>query len=142
VDVAGGSNCAAGLLPSYLGSAGATVSVEQIVNWNPEIILIQGNYLPRDRAVTVQGVLADSRLTSVRAVRTGRVNYTFGFWYWWDPALVLLETLYLARLLNPRLFPSFDLEQEGNEIFKTFYGVDGAFSALSRVLDCHDWPGK
>jgi iron complex transport system substrate-binding protein len=142
VDAAGGTNCARGLLPSYLGTAGATVPVEQIVRWNPDIILIQGNYPPRQRAVTVQNVLADSRLAAVRAVRTGRVHYTFGFWYWWDPALVLVETLYLANLFHPSLFPAFDLEKEGNEIYKVFYGVDGAFSALSRVLNCHEWLHK
>jgi iron complex transport system substrate-binding protein len=142
VDAAGGSNCAAGLIPSYLGTAGATVSIEQIVRWNPEVILVQGNYPPRQRAVTVEGVLADSRLASVRAVRSGRVHYTFGFWYWWDPALVLVETLYLARLFHPEIFPAFDLEKEGNEIFKTFYGVDGAFSALARVLGGHEWLRK
>jgi iron complex transport system substrate-binding protein len=139
VDAAGATNCAAGLLPSYLGTAGATVPVEQILRWDPEIILVQGNYLPGERAVTVEGILRDLRLASLKAVRTGRVHYTFGFWYWWDPALVLVETLYLAWLFYPREFPSFDLEKEGNEIFRTFYGVGGAFTALSKVLNCHEW---
>jgi iron complex transport system substrate-binding protein len=139
VGAAGGVNCAAGLLPSYLGTAGATVPIEQIIRWNPDVILIQGNYAPRERAVTVEGVLGDPRLASVRAVRSGRVHYTFGFWYWWDPALVLVESLYLARLFYPDRFPAFDLEKEGNDVFKTFYGVEGAFNALGKVLKCHEW---
>lgn len=139
VDVAGGKNCAAGLLPSYLGTASATVSVEQIIRWDPEVILIQGNYLPAERAVTVAGVLADPRLASVRAVRDRRVYYTFGFWYWWDPALVLLESLYLARRLHPGAMAGFDLEREGNAIFREFYGLDGAFTALNEVLGCREW---
>jgi iron complex transport system substrate-binding protein len=139
VDTAGGTNCARGLLPSYLGAAGATVSIEQIIRWNPEIILIQGNYPPAERVVTVEGVLGDPRLASLRAVRHKRVYYTFGFWYWWDPALVLVESLYLARLFDPDRFPGFNLDQEGNEIFKRFYGVKGAFTALGKVLECHDW---
>jgi iron complex transport system substrate-binding protein len=139
VDAAGGANCAAGLLPSYLGAAGATVSIEQIIRWDPEVILIQGNYLPAERAVTVEGVLSDARLASVRAVRDKRVYYTFGFWYWWDPALVLLESLYLARLLHPGPDGDFAFEAEGNAIFKEFYGLEGAFSALGKVLDCREW---
>ena len=139
VDAAGGANCAAGLLPSYLGTAGATVSIEQIIRWDPDVILIQGNYLPAERAVTVEGVLSDPRLASVRAVRDRRVHYTFGFWYWWDPALVLLETLYLARELHPGLCGPFALEAEGNAVFKEFYGVEGAFTALGRILDCREW---
>jgi iron complex transport system substrate-binding protein len=139
VDAAGGTNCAAGLLPAYLGTAATTVSVEQIIRWDPEVILIQGNYLPAERAVTVKGVMADARLASVRAVREKRVYYTFGFWYWWDPALVLLESLYLAHRLHPGTSAGFDLESEGNAIFKEFYGLEGAFTALAKILDCRGW---
>jgi iron complex transport system substrate-binding protein len=139
VDSGGGINLASGLLPLRLGSATATVDLERVLLWNPEVILIHGNYLPKEREVTVEGVLNDPRLRSVRAVREKRVHYTFGFWYWWDPALVLLETEYIARLLHPGLFPDFDLESEGNRIFEKFYGVKAAFSDLSRILGCHDW---
>ena len=62
VDMAGGRNVAAGLLPDYLGAAGATVSVEQLVVWDPEVILIQGSYPPAERRVTVEGILRDPRL--------------------------------------------------------------------------------
>jgi ABC-type Fe3+-hydroxamate transport system substrate-binding protein len=139
VEAAGGKNIASRLLPSYLGTAGATVSLEQILVWDPEVILVQGNYPPAERLVTVEGILRDPRLASVRAVRDGRVHYTFGFWYWWDPALVLVETAYLARLFHRGSFPDFDLTREGDEIFKEFYGTEGLFSALCRVLECHEW---
>ena len=142
VDAAGGRNPASRLLPSYLGTAGTTVSIEQILRWDPEVILIQGNYPPAERQVTVEGVLADPRLASVRAVRTGRVHYTFGFWYWWDPALVLVETAYLSWLLNPGKSQDFDLAREGEEIFKEFYGTEGLFRALCRVLACFEWNPK
>lgn len=139
VDAAGGRNLAAGLLPSQLGAAGTTVPVEQILLWDPDVILVQGNYPPGERSVTVEGILGDPRFSSLRAVRDKRVHYTFGFWYWWDPALVLVETLYLARLFDPGRFPDFDLAEEGDRIFKTFYGTEGAFSALCRTLKCHEW---
>jgi len=139
VEAAGGRNCAAGLLPASLGSAAATVQVEQIIRWNPDIILIQGNYPPGERAVTVEDVLSDSRLASVRAVKERRVYYTFGFWYWWDPALVVVETAYLASLFHPAEFPGFDLDRAGRAAFGKFYGSAAAFSALAEALKCHDW---
>lgn len=142
VDMAGGRNVAAGLLPDYLGAAGATVSVEQLVVWDPEVILIQGSYPPAERRVTVEGLLRDPRLASVRAVRAGRVHYTFGYWYWWDPALVVVETVYLRRILHPEDGPAPGLAEEAEKVFKEFYGVDGAYAALCRILRCHEWIPK
>jgi iron complex transport system substrate-binding protein len=139
VDIAGGRNVAAGLLPDYLGAPGATISIEQLLVWNPEVILVQGNYPPAERLVTVEGILGDPRLASLRAVRARRVFYTFGYWYWWDPALVLVETVYLHRILHPEDWPASDIPAEAEKIFQEFYGVDGAFEALCRVLKCHEW---
>jgi iron complex transport system substrate-binding protein len=139
VSVAGGINCAEGLLPSYVGSIATVVQVEQILQWAPEIILLQGNYLPSERSVTVQNVLEDRRLGSLPAVRGKRIHYTFGFWYWWDPAEVLVETMYLANLFHPSQFGTFDLEKDGNDVYQKFYGVRDGFSSLCRVLNCREW---
>jgi iron complex transport system substrate-binding protein len=139
VDRAGGENVAAGLLPSFTGSPGTVVTIEQVIKWDPDIILVHGNYLPRERQVTVDEIMADKRLSSVKAVRNGRVFYTFGYWYWWDPAEVLVETLYLANLFYPGKFGDIDIDAAGNAIFQKFYGSPDIFSALARALDFHDW---
>ena len=139
VEAAGGRNVASGLLPDSLGSIALTVSLEQLHVWDPDIILIHGNYPPDERRVTVEGLPKDPRIASLRAVRTGRVHYTFGFWYWWDPALVVIETLYLARLFRSGAMPSTELVRLGDEVFREFYGVEGVFGALCRVLECHEW---
>jgi len=139
VAVAGGINVAEGLLPAFAGTLLAVVGLEQVVAWNPDIFLVQGNYPPGDRTVTVEAVRRDKRLTALDAVRGGRVYYTFGFWNWWDPAQVLVETLYLAKLFHPGLFSHVDLAREGEAIFKTFYGFDGAFDAVNRILRFDEW---
>jgi iron complex transport system substrate-binding protein len=139
VNTAGGRNVAENLLPSYSGAIGTIVNIEQILKWDPEIILIHGNYPPGERQVSVEGVNGDRRLRSVTAIRSKKVYYTFGFWYWWDPAGVLAETLYLARLFHPEKFGRIDLEKEGNTIFETFYRKKNIFSILLRTLDFDDW---
>jgi iron complex transport system substrate-binding protein len=139
VNAAGGINLAEKLLPSFLGTVQTVVAIEQIIKWNPDIILIHGNFFPEKRMVTVKQVLQDKRLSSVNAVKNKQVYYTFGFWYWWDPAEVLVETLYLARLFYPEKFGQVDLEKEGQEIFAKFYRVEDAFDALSKVLNLHEW---
>ena len=139
VNAAGGVNIAEGLLPSFLGTTETVIHLEEIIQRNPDFILVQGNFLPEERMVTVEQVLQDARLGSVKAVKNRKVFYTFGFWSWWDPAEVLLETLYLASLLYPEKFGQINLEKEGNEIFKKFYGMENGFSLLSGILKCNEW---
>jgi len=139
VNIAGGLNVARSLAPSYPGSDGAVVSVENILSWDPDIILVHGNYAPAERQVTVESVLGDRRLQSVKAVRDKRVFYTFGFWSWWDPAEVLVETLYLTKVFYPDLFRDLDLAREGNAIYKAVYGLENGYSLLCRTIKCDDW---
>jgi iron complex transport system substrate-binding protein len=139
VTIAGGRNVAGGLAPSYPGSDGAVVSIEQVVKWDPDIILVHGNYPPGERKVTVESVLGDRRLQSVRAVRDRRVTYAFGFWSWWDPAEVLVETLYLAKVFHPKLFRDLDLAREGDAIYKSVYGIEDGYNLLSRTIKCDEW---
>lgn len=139
VDAAGGINCAGGLLPASLGTIATVAQAEQILAWRPDVILVQGSYPPGERAVTTEGILRDKRFGSLPAVKEGRVFYTFGYWYWWDPALVLVETLYLSRLFHPGTVPPFDLEKEANAVFKKYYGIEGGYSTLCRVLECGGW---
>ncbi|GEM_PF-266043 len=134
VKIAGGLNLAEGLIPSYLGTARTVVNLEQIIAWNPEIILIHGNYPPAERQVTIETIAADRRLRTLNAVKKGQIYYTFGFWYWWDPAEALFETIYLASLFHPELRPKINLKEQGEEIFTKFYGSAEAFAALLKIL--------
>ena len=139
VQAAGGRNVADKLLPSRLGTIGTVITVEQILKWDPDVILIQGSFLPHERQVTVEGVLEDKRLGSIKAIKQKRVYYTLGFWYWWDPAGVLAETLYLAKLFHPDKFGRLNLEKEGNAIYEVFYKKTDIFTNLMEFLDFHEW---
>ncbi len=139
VNCAGGINLAEGLTPSYKGTVGTVVNVEKIIKWNPEIILIHGNYLPEERGVTIKSILSDSRIGSLDAIRKKRVYYTFGFWFWWDPAEVLFETIYLSKIFHSYRFSDIELMKEGKEIFKKFYNSEKAFEILLERLKCNEW---
>jgi iron complex transport system substrate-binding protein len=139
VNAAGGINLAQNLLPSSLGVDKTVIDVEQVIKWNPDIILIHGNYPPRERIVTVDNVLGDPRLAAVNAVKSKKVYYTFGFWNWWDMGQVLVETLYLAKLFYPDRFAGVQIDKEGNKVFKKIYGVDSLYSSLCKFLKCDEW---
>jgi iron complex transport system substrate-binding protein len=139
VNTAGGLNVAEGTFPSYAGTLNAVVPIEKILAWAPDIILLHGNYPPPRRALTVETVLADRRLASLKAVREKNVFYTFGFWNWWDLAEVMVETSYLAKLFHPDRFADLDVGETGNEIFKYVYGIAGGYTTLCRILRCDEW---
>lgn len=139
VDLAGGRNLASRFRGVYRGSDTAVLNLETLLSLDPAIILIQGNYLPKERTVTVETVLSDPRLQTIRAVREGRIYYTFGFWYWWDPALVLVECLYLSDLLHTGPPNSQAMISAGDEIFAYFYGRPGLFRELCAKIKAHDW---
>lgn len=86
------------LVSSGVRALSMTVSVEQVLAWNPEVIII------RDRApITVDSVLADPRFASVAAVRRRRVFKEHAGWieFRLESVFGLLEK---AAWLHPAAF--------------------------------------
>ena len=107
----------------------ADVSIEQIIAWNPDIILIMGG--SKKAGITAEDVLSDPRLQTINAVKNNKVYYTLGMNYGWDPPRPFFEILLVAKQLYPDRFKDLDLEKEGNEILERFYGVDGLWTELN-----------
>ncbi|RLG31008.1 hypothetical protein DRN97_09870 [Methanosarcinales archaeon] len=124
IDLAGGINVAEELP----GCSVVEVAIEQIIIWNPDIILIHS--FSKDPKISVESVLSDPRLQTVNAVKNKSVYYTKGFYIGWDPCSGIAETFYLAKLFHPTKFENLDVEKEGNEIYKEFYGVDGLYTYM------------
>ena len=132
VDLAGGINVARDILiPS---GTSVCVSIEQIIEWNPDIILIHHHSKTSYPEVAVDVILSDPRLQTVNAVKNHKVYYTLGLCRGWDYPRVLTETVYMAKLFHPEEFEDLDLEVEGNEIFERFYHVDGLWTELGTEL--------
>ena len=133
IDLAGGINVA----EDYVIGSGSTVSKEQVILWNPDIILIldsQGCIPPI--AVTIDDVLSDPDLQTVNAVKNKRVYLTLGafFLVGADHPRVIIETLMMAKYIHPEKFEDLDVEKEGNKLFERFYGVDGLWTEIGGNL--------
>ena len=139
VELAGGLNLTSQIKPIHQGSDTAVLKLETLLSWNPDLILVHGLYPPEERKITVQQLLTDPGLQYLKAVQEKKVFYTFGFWYWWDPALVLVECYYLAWLFHPEEMSGVDLMVEGEKSFKKFYGQEGLFKALCDRIKAHEW---
>lgn len=134
IDVAGGINVA-----NELPSCTVTdISIEQIIDWNPDIILIHS--FSKEPTISIEDVLSDPRLQSINAVKTGKVYYTKGFYIGWDPASGIAESFYMAKLFHPEAFKDLNVEEKGNEILKEFYGADGLYTwTLDSVGNYYRW---
>jgi len=128
VEWAGGLNAA-----EFTGNS--EVSKEQVIKWNPDVILITfGN------TEKIEAVVSDPVLQSVNAVKDGRVYSLYiskGGWGSLGSQLAALN--YLAKLLHPDEFEDLDVEEGGNEIMEHLYGVDGIYTEMAEEFDIYRW---
>jgi iron complex transport system substrate-binding protein len=108
----------------------ATVSFEQVLAWNPEVIVT----IDQDFA---RAVRSDPSWTSLAAVRAGRVHLSpklpFG-WVDFPPSVNRLIGLWwLGKVLYPDLFPE-DLKPIAREFYARFYHVNVTDEQLDDVL--------
>lgn len=120
VNVAGGT----------AGSGLATVSLEQILAWNPDIVIT----IDRDFAASVRD---DASWRSIRAVAENRVHLSpklpFG-WVDFPPSVNRMIGLWwLAKILYPALFPE-DIRPKVREFYSLFYHVTPSDDGIERVL--------
>ena len=132
LDMAGGINVAKDL-PGF----GPTVSKDQIILWNPDIILIIGAIPPH--RVSIEDVLSDPDLQTVDAVKNHRVYYMHYSPMTLDPTISITVGYYLAKLFHPDKFEDLDVEKESNEIFERFYGVKGFYTKMLDWSDLYRW---
>jgi iron complex transport system substrate-binding protein len=109
----------------------ATISMEQILVWNPEVIItIDPNF--------ARNVPTDPSWTSIAAVRAGRVHLSprlpFG-WIDFPPSVNRLIGLWwLGRVLYPAYFPE-DLRPMIRDFYHRFYHVTISDDQVNKLLE-------
>ena len=129
--IAGGINIASGQTSNVYGYS-VKVPVEQVVVWNPDFIFIHGS--PSWNRVTPERVMTDPRMQNVTAVKNKNVSYTLGMWHGWHYPRALTETVYMAKSMHPKLFSNLDPREKGDQIYETFYGKPGLWTARGQKL--------
>ena len=141
VEVAGGINVAEDVLPGPDGPLMWQVSKEQIIAWDPDIILLHCAGLAESFGFgfSIEDVVSDPDLQSVSAVQNDAVYSTQGFMWGWDPATGVTECFYMGKLFHPDEFADVDVEEVGNEIFEEVYGVDGIWTKMAELCNLYTW---
>ena len=114
IRLAGGQNVAAEITDTYW----AEVSYEQILDWNPDYII-----LASDASYTCEDVLNDEALASCTAVQNGNVYQIPGDAEAWDSPVPsgILGSVWLASILHPEVMSTEDANAVMGNYYDTFY---------------------
>lgn len=116
------------------GSGRSDVSMEQLLAWNPEVILSWD----RTRGGYYDKIFEDEAWKTIKAVREGKVyaipNKPFN-WFDRPPSVNrVLGLKWLSNLLYPDVF-DFDIREEVKDFYKTFYHYDLSDEQVDDLLE-------
>ena len=127
IDLAGGINVAKDC-PRFDTCREFTVLKEQIIAWNPDIILLKSHTSEPPATQWATIILEDPDLQSVNAVKNGSVYYCGATAKGYPVQRYIPETMYFAKRFHPDKFEDMDLDKEGNEIMRRFFKADGLYT--------------
>lgn len=120
-----------------VGAFVGEVNMEQIYEWNPEVIFLNSfsAYTPED---LYNNTAADGHdWSGVKAVQDKRVyKIPLGMYYWFPPSSdspLMLQ--WMAKQMYPELFADLDIEQEIKDYYKEYYGLELTDEQLDLILN-------
>jgi iron complex transport system substrate-binding protein len=126
IQLAGGKNAAIGVTGNF-----QAVSIEQILTWNPDKIILMNS------AVGADTVFTDSTWAKVPAVKNNQIFRNPEGAFPWDrySAEEALQIQWTAKTLNPDKFTSLDMVQETKNFYKTFMNYSLTSDEAQRILN-------
>ncbi|MER7796031.1 ABC transporter substrate-binding protein [Microbacterium sp. NPDC096154] len=121
---------ATNVAPDVEYSQATTVSPEQILAWNPEVIFVSGM-----TPLTVEQVYADQALAGVEAVKNKRVYAVPSGGFWWDPPSAESNLMFqwAAEVLRPD-DQAFDVRTAMKEHYAFLYDHQLSDTEIDRIL--------
>jgi iron complex transport system substrate-binding protein len=126
-EVAGGN-----YLPAALDDNHATATLQQVLLWDPDIILLSGYFDPSD------DLKKNPDWASLKAVKSGKVYHLPRGIYTWDHASGegVLLMIHLAKIFYPEQFQDWDMIQEMKAFYSEVYGKAVTDQDAERILNC------
>lgn len=125
VEAAGGNYLAQALDDNH-----AKATVQQVVSWQPDIIVLSGYFDSVDK------VKKDPEWASVKAVKNGNVYRVPMGVYAWDHASNenVLLMIYMAKIFHPDLFKDWNMIREMKTFYSDVYGKTVTDQDAERIL--------
>lgn len=92
------------------------VSIERIIEWNPDVIFIWGN-----AAYNAKDILNSPQFRSIRAVKDKKV-YKAPEWSTWSPRVALIA-LWMAAKTYPEYLSDIDFEKVADRFYRDVFGI-------------------
>ncbi|MHA1370637.1 MAG: ABC transporter substrate-binding protein, partial [Promethearchaeota archaeon] len=120
---------------SELGVEHAFVDDEQVINWNPDIIFIDGGGL----YLAIQDIQNGSAFWStLDAVQENKTYVVLPYnWYTTNMETVLVDAYYIGTTLYPSEFSDVDFETKASEIYRAFLGTDVYADIVQEYGGCY-----
>jgi len=111
----------------------STVSIEQVLNWNPDVIIV--GTTEQDR----EAILNSAQWRRLKAVQQGRVYVNPKGVYSWDrhDAEEALQIQWAAKTLYPDKFQSLDIAKETKEFYRLFFKYNLTDDEVRAILVPH-----
>lgn len=119
-------------LPQALDGNHATATLQQVLSWNPDIILLSGYYDSSDDPRN------NPEWAELKAVKSGRVYRLPRGIYTWDHASGegVLLMIHMAGIFHPDLFKEWDMIKEMKTFYSEVYGKTITDQDAERILKC------
>ncbi|ERJ92137.1 ABC transporter substrate-binding protein [Treponema lecithinolyticum] len=103
----------------------APVNMEQIIQWDPDIIYIT-NFSPRMPEDLIENKVAGHDWSQIKAVKNKKVyKFPLGMYRWFPPASeVPLVLQWLAKHNQPEIFKDLDMNAETKKFYQKFYQLN------------------
>ncbi|WP_298625937.1 ABC transporter substrate-binding protein [uncultured Senegalimassilia sp.] len=126
IKAAGGKNA---VTESTKGNASAKFTLEQVVAWNPDVIIT-------GKADEVDKILNDPNWASINAVKNKKVFVNPKGVFGWDRYGVeeLLQIQWAAATLHPELFSDLDINAKVKDFYKTYLNYELTDSDVELIL--------
>lgn len=127
IEQAGGINVAA---EAGVEGLGKKVSIEDLINWNPDIII----------TTSIDGknaILKDDQWKNINAVKNNKVFVNPQGVYLWSvrSAEAALQPLWAAKVIHPDMFSDIDMNKEVKDFYSTFYNYSLTDDEINSILN-------
>ena len=129
IEATGGVNVASEL------SGTPEINMEQIYEWNPDIIYIT-NFSPYQPEDLYNNTIEGHDWSTVKAVQEQKVyKYPLGMYRWFPPASdTPLVLKWMAQMNQPELFADVDMEEEVRAYYNEFYHVELTDEEIDQIF--------